>query len=809
MRLVSVVFLIFLTSLVYAQTSLIRGKIIDHQSGTSLASVNVYLDKTEFGDATNSKGEFILTGIPEGEYKLIASSIGYFSISQNITVEAGAELSVDLSMVESITTLSEITIMTGGEAERKEITGSVHYVSPKEIQKFNYTDVSRVLKGIPGVNIQEEDGFGLRPNIGLRGTGVERSSKITLMEDGVLMAPAPYAAPAAYYFPTIGRMQAVEVLKGSSQIKYGPYTTGGAINLLSTPIPVEFGGRVSLLGSSFGGRNLHAFIGNAHENVAYMVETFQMGSEGFKNLPGNENTGFDKKDYLAKLRFNTSDGSRVYQSLLFKVGQVTEVSNETYLGLNSEDFQISPFSRYSASQNDQMNSEQSQFSVNHSAVLSPSFKLSTTAYRNTFHRNWYKLDKVVTGGEKFGLSGILDQPTDNPNGMDLLNGISSSPDDRLLLKANNRNYLAQGVETRANINLNSTNLDHNLLVGLRYHFDEIDRFQWVDGYSIESGIMSLEEKGQPGTESNRIESATAFAGFIQYTIRDENWLIKPGLRYESIHMERLDYGKVDPERTGSDLTTRKNNVEVFIPGISFEADITDAFNIIGGVHKGFAPPGSKEGTLPETSWNYELGGRFDNGRISGETIVYLNNYRNLLGTDLNASGGAGTGDLFNSGQVQTYGVEFLLAMDLLPYSESFRLPFSLSYTYTHSEFRSDFLSDFDAWGIVSQGDLFPYLAPHQLGADLSLEHLKYSINLRGRFTDRMRTSPGQGFGPEIDFTDRNMIWDISGSYKLHQAISLFGSINNVLNEVYIVARRPAGLRPGMPRSVNLGLRANF
>jgi Fe(3+) dicitrate transport protein len=106
----------------------------------------------------------------------------------------------------------------------------------QRIKTFN-DDVSRILRTVPGLTIQEEDGFGLRPNIG---TSPNRSEKITLMEDGVLISPAPYSAPAAYYFPTVSRMQSFEILKGGSQIQYGPYTTGGAINMVSTQIPRRF-----------------------------------------------------------------------------------------------------------------------------------------------------------------------------------------------------------------------------------------------------------------------------------------------------------------------------------------------------------------------------------------------------------------------------------------------------------------------------------------------------------------------------------------------------------------------------------------
>ncbi len=795
-----------------AQNASIEGSILQEDSINSLPGASIYLENTSYGTSSNGNGKYSIKNIPPGKYTLVVSSIGYLKQKREIELNEGEVLKSNFILLESVSILPEVTIMTQGNKGLKDIPGSVNYITPKELERFSYTDVSRTLRAVPGVNIQEEDGFGLRPNIGLRGTGVERSSKITAMEDGILMAPAPYAAPAAYYFPTIGRMQGVEILKGSSQIKYGPYTTGGAINLISTQIPNEFGGRVNLIGGSFGGRNLHAFVGNSHENVGYMVETFQYSSDGFKDLDGGGNTGFDKQDYLAKVRINSNADAKIYQSLTFKIGQSIETSNETYLGLTEKDFEKTPYRRYAASQEDQMNTEQSQYSLTHFIELSKFLNITTTAYRSDFKRNWYKLDKVKdSSGSTTSISTLLEDPNQYNDAYDILGGSSSTFDDALFVKANNRSYYAQGVQTALTFDFKTGKIAHQTQLGIRYHQDEIDRFQWVDEYAMDNGVMELTKAGIGGTESNRIETADALATYLQYKLKVGKFTAIPGIRHEHIQAIRKDYGKKDPERTGVDLSERSNTIDVFIPGIGMDYQFSKYLSSFAGVHKGFAPPGSREETKPEESINYELGTRYTKNALSAQAVIFFNDYSNLLGTDLEASGGAGSGDLYNGGEVETKGLELQMSYDLLAFDQqsAFSLPLSIVYTYTDAIFQNDFSSDFEGWGTVVAGDEFPYLAHNQLTVILSLEHHKFSLSLSGRFMDEMRTAPGQGEIRQSERTDDYFVIDASANYNLHKNISLFGSATNLNDQVYMVARRPAGLRPGMPRAFNIGLKANF
>ena len=716
-------------------------------------------------------------------------------------------------VLDSVQKLDEVIIrantILGSEYAAQNRTGASYFLSAADLEQFGYADINRTLRAVPGVNLYEEDGYGLRPNISLRGTSPQRSSKITLMEDGVLIAPAPYSAPAAYYFPSVLRMQAIEILKGSSQIQHGPFTTGGAINLVSTAIPDDFSAKIRSSYGSFNTMQLHTSVGQSYERLGYVLEYLNFNSNGFKNLNNKDNTGFDIYDIMGKLKFSSAKDAKLIQSLEVKYHFYDEKSNETYLGLSQADFNQNPYDRYAASQFDQMNAEQRQVMLTHVIDFSKQLRIVTNAYDNKFARNWYKLDDVIFENDKKQLSTILDDPFSFPNHMNTINGSISSSDDALLLKANNRVYYSKGVQTKIDYHWYGSNGSfHDIEIGARLHYDEEDRFQWEDGYRISGGIMALTSMGSRGEQGNRISSANAFASYLLYKYKFNKFTITPGIRYESIALSRADWGKSDEYR-GSAPDRRENKIDVLIPGIGFNYSFSNSLSIFGGVHKGFSPPGNAPGEKAEFSINYELGSRFGKEKLRGEMIGFLNDYSNLLGSDLAASGGTGSLDQFNAGAVKVSGLELQLNYNFSDPNAKIQTPIALAYTLTNAIFQNSFGSTQGIWGTVSEGDRVPYIPQQQLSINGGLEHQRYELNMNARYNGAFDTQAANGGIDDTLRLDDNIVIDLSLRYHLNSTISLTANVINLFDEVYATARVPSGLRPGHPFGIYTGVIVNF
>ena len=696
----------------------------------------------------------------------------------------------------------ETVTIIGRQADIADIPGSAHVVDSEALGVFEQSDILRVLRAVPGVYVQEEEGFGLRPNIGIRGSGLDRSSRIALLEDGVLIAPAPYAAPSAYYFPTQRRMDSLEVLKGPAAIVIGPRTTGGAINMISTPIPDATGGVFDVRVGEHSGRDAHLNFGVRGERISWLLETVQSASDGFKHIDGpvGGNTGFDLEDYVAKLQIDSDPTSTLYQSLRFKAGYTDQASNATYLGLTDADFAADPYRRYAASAGDNIASDHQQYQVSYIVDPGNRWRGQITAYRNEFARNWYKLRSV--GGAS--ISRILDDPIANSDAFAILKG-ATSQDGALVKRANNRTYVAQGIQAQLEYDFGVGDTDIALTTGVRLHDDEEDRFQHEDAYRMDAGALVLTSAGAPGSTTNRVSSADVRSLFVDTEIRTGQWILTPGLRYENIDMQRLDYSTSDPTRAQGPTRVRNNSTSVVIPGMGALYRVSDALRLLAGVHKGFNPPSPGSSAEEESSVNFEAGARFDNGAFTVESIFFYNDYDNLVGTVTESTGGGGDiGDQFDGGEVLVSGLE--LSSGTAFSIGRLSVPLALQYTWTNTaEFQSAFESGFEPWADVVSGDKLPYIPEHQLQLTAGLVADKWRINVAANYVGEMRANAGQGEVALGEMVESHVVWDVLASWILNERLSTYIKIDNLLDETYVAARRPAGVRPGLPQTAYLGL----
>ncbi len=701
-------------------TGSVSGRLVD-AAGAAIrnGSVVLRLNATgaEFIQTTATDGTFRFGGVGAGEYLLRARAEGFAEDERTIRIASGELKTVDIQLQLAILA-QQVVIhaheLAGGDADYRGIPGAVSRIDAATLTQSRAFTCDEALRLVPGVYTRGEEGFGLRPNIGIRGLNPTRSSKVLLLEDGVPVSYAPYGDNASYYHPPVDRFEQIEVVKGSGQILYGPSTVGGVINYLTPAPPEHSSGSVTLIGGNHDYFNGHLRYGGRLRGTGFLMDYMRKQGAGTR-----DNTRFGLHDATVKALRNLS----LRQSLSLKANYYGEDSRLTYSGLRWPEWLENP--RANPFRNDTLDFNRYGAAATHMYVFTGSTVLATTAYGQRFQRDWWR--QSSNSGQR---------PNDAADplcgGMANLNTTCGN-EGRL------RDYLTWGVEPRLRTGTDIFGFPGQLELGFRAHFEEQDRVQM-------NGDRPDARTG-PVVENNE-RAVKAYSGFLQNRFSVGKWALTPGLRLEHVRYSRLN--RLLDVRGRTQLSQ-------WIPGLGVSYNPSAAFTAYAGVHRGFAPPrvedvisnstGGSIDLAPEMSWNYEAGVRARPFRAAAlEAAFFRIKFENQI---VPASVAGGTGAVLTSaGETSHQGAELSGRLDwrsMLGTRHSTYL--RGAYTWLGiAEFAGTRFSNVTGFaGVQVTGNRLPYAPAQLLDSAIGYVHasgfnaLIEAVHTGGQFSDDLNT----------------------------------------------------------------------
>lgn len=666
------------------------------------------------------------------------------------------------------------------------LPGSASIIGRQAIQQTSPVSGNEVFRKVNGLNVVDEEGVGMRANIGIRGLDPDRSRTVLVMEDGIPVALSPYGEPELYYTPSIDRMSGIEVLKGSGSILFGPQTIGGVINYLTAnppPVPtteaVVRGGE----GGFFVGRFSHgSSLGNSGYNVTYLR----------KSGNGVGILDYGIHDLNAKFKHVLSPKS----VLGIKFGVYDEVSNSTYVGITQNMYDSGLYDYVHPAPDDQLTVRRYSLSATHDHFFTSNIRLKTTVFGYTTTRDWSRQDfntspqQGVTYVRTLGDLYFRDR-TGNRN----------------------RSFEVVGVEPRFSSTFDIASYRNELDFGFRYVFERAYEKR-IDGTTARPTSGTLRE--------DEVRTGTAYSAFVQDRVFvTDDLTVTPGIRLEHFSYERDIYRLANAEVS----IVKGDQVTSVIPGVGVSYQIGQGSSVFAGIHRGFSPPRVKDAISnggvsaeldAETSWNSEVG--FRGGWIDGlniEVTGFHMDFSNQIIPVSESSGGTGVpgAGLVNGGRTRHIGVEtgFSAEIDRL-FSLGFSLDWNVAATFTQATFSSDRFVDVEGSTVNVNGNTLPYAPEILLNSSVQTNlpfgfQAGFNVQYTGRqFGDVLnKTAPSadgqEGLLDAFFVMDANVNWTFPGM----NAFTMTGSMKNLTDERYIASRRPQGIRLGLPRFMSVGL----
>lgn len=634
-------------------------------------------------------------------------------------------------------------------------------ISPREVRESGALNTQELLRKTPSTFFFEETGTDSKPNISVRGVtsgseGTSRSANVSLLADGIPLAPAPYGHAGQSLFPfTLERVDAVDIIRGGRTVRYGPNTVSGVINYLTKPIPDHWMIDQRFKVNTYGDFSSYTGIGGTYGKFGVLAETVYKTGDTYR-----DHGDFTIKNYALKTSYQFSEKTKGFLQL-----EYFDDDSDLADGLSLEEFKRDP--EQNLSRKNRFKGDQTRANFGLEFTLDDKSRLDFTGYAFGGDRTFYLGKPKFYGTE--------------PNYVD----------------ATPRPMSVWALQPQYTREYEIGDMEGELVTGIRYHVEDVTRKK-----------ERIYPDGTSELKSDSEYDYNVWSAFMENTFEIERFSLTPGVR-----LEKVD---IDGKNTLTGISVNRDFTEV-LPAVSANYLLQDDWAVYANAQTSFLPPQANHVEISDHSqnleaqyaWTYEAGtrGRMWDGLFSPDLTFYLINYKDRIERDPDRD------DVWvNKGNTRHKGVELTLDSDLSACNdalEGFTLFSSVSYNdseYRNGEFKRNQVPHAPHW-LASWGASYHHEPSGLWGG--------FDGFFAGRaYADSENTGPINADGTR-GRRPSYTVWNAKTGYDCQVAknvkLQLQVGCNNIFNKEYFEIRAGKGLFLGPPAGLFtiLGVTVDF
>ena len=291
---------IILLSFIYGQGFDLSGRIISKSTLNPIQDVNIFIQDSELGSASNKEGLFKFTGLESDDYILIVSAIGYKDKYIAINLDRNF-LNFSIELEDESVLAKALNVV--GRFPSKHVPYMTKNISNQDITDNDYQTMSELFRNVGGVDVQMEHNNGRNANFSIRGSSDYKpggyNNRVLVLLDGFQIS-MPYSGSIDWNGMPLDFLDRVEVVKGPVSSLYGQNSMGGIINLVTKNYSEEFVNSKVTLGS-FNKKDINVGMNNMHNNVSYTTLLQYKKGDGHRfNAQYEQNNIYVKMDNKEK-----------------------------------------------------------------------------------------------------------------------------------------------------------------------------------------------------------------------------------------------------------------------------------------------------------------------------------------------------------------------------------------------------------------------------------------------------------------------------------------------------------------------------